>query len=236
VNIDIRGIIESSFLDWDGKIVSTLYVPKCNFRCPFCHNWDLIENPDKFESKSFDVIKAYLLEQKDFLDGICLTGGEPCLYQGLPEFLKRIRGLGMETKLDTNGSFPDMLGKVIEEGLVDYIAMDVKAPLDERYDKAAGVSVDIGKIKSSIDIIMKSGVDYEFRTTVVPTILEKVDLKEIAEYLTGARRYVLQQFVPDNSYSPDLREVKPYEKQMFDAMTSSGGKYVEEILVRGNVD
>lgn len=236
MNIDIRGIIESSFLDWDGKIVATFYVPKCNFRCPFCHNWDLIENPDRFESKSFETIQAYLLEHGDFLDGICLTGGEPCIYQGLPDFLKRIRGLGMKTKLDTNGSFPDMLGKVIGKGLVDYIAMDVKAPLDERYDKAAGVSVDIDKIKASIEIIMKSGVEYEFRTTVVPTLLETADIGEIAEYISDAEKYVLQQFVPDNTYSIDLREVKPYGKDTFDAMTLHGSKFVEKMLVRGNVN
>lgn len=231
--IEIKGLIETSFLDWDGKIVSTLYVPKCNFRCPFCHNYGLIFNPEQYETISFEKLESFLVEHKDFLDGICLTGGEPAIYKDLPDFLKKIKDLGLKCKLDTNGSFPEMLKFVIKKNLVDYIAMDVKAPLDKRYEKLAGTSVNLDKIKESIKIIMESGINYEFRTTVVPTLLDKNDIIDIAKAIKGCEKFALQQFQSKNTMSKELRKVKPYTVETLKDILKSLENYVKTVKIRG---
>ena len=232
--MEIKGMIESSLLDWDGKIVSTLYVPHCNFRCPFCHNWKLVTHPEQFNTKAFDEIKAYLTKNRDFIDGICLTGGEPALYSDLIEFSSKIKDLGMMMKLDTNGSVPKMIEKIFDQDLIDYIAMDIKAPLKQMaYNKLAGAKVNLENIKKTIELIMNSGVDYEFRTTVVPSLLSDDDILDIANSIEGAKKFVLQQFVPDHTFSEELRGIKPYGKEIIDAMIKAGSKYVEKMIARG---
>ena len=234
VNIEIKGMIESSFLDWDGKIVSTLYVPHCNFRCPFCHNWELVMHPEKFDTKPFDEIKSFLTENRDFIDGICLTGGEPALYSDLVEYSRKIKDLGMMMKLDTNGSVSKMIEKVFDRELIDYIAMDIKAPLEQKaYNRLAGVKVNLENIKKTIQLIMSSGVDYEFRTTVIPTLLNSDDILDIARSIEGAKKYVLQQFVAEHTFSKQLRSIKPYNKEKIEAMIRAGSKHVEKMFARG---
>lgn len=237
MNIEIKQMQETSFLDWDGKVVAVLYVPNCNFRCPFCHNWQLIEEPEKYESVPFDKIEKYLTGRgyRDFIDGVCITGGEPTLYSDLPEYLARIKELGMMVKLDTNGSNPDMLERLIADKLVDYVAMDIKGPLDERYGEAAGVEVDLEKIRASINILMGAGIGYEFRTTVVPTLMDDVAFEDMVRELEGAEKYVIQQFVPDNSYDVSFREMTPYGREEFNHMVMEGSQYVKSLIVRGNV-
>jgi pyruvate formate lyase activating enzyme len=234
-NLEIKGFIETSFLDWDGKIVSTLYVAGCNFRCPFCHNSGLIEKPGDYETIPLARIEQFLLEHKDFLDGICLTGGEPCLQKnhGLFEFLKHIKGLGFQIKFDSNGTDPDCLKDVIDQKLADYIAMDVKGPLDERYDRLSGIKTNLDKIKQSIKIIMNSGVPYEFRTTVVPTLLETADVDDIAKYIAGAEKFVFQQFAAEHTWDENLRSVKPYPREKLEEMVRISKSYVANTLIRG---
>ena len=238
MDVEIKQMLETSFLDWDGKIVAVLYVPDCNFRCPFCHNWKLFEEPEEYETVPFEKIEKYLTGRgyKDFIDGVCVTGGEPTLYSGLPKFLKKIKALKMLVKLDTNGSNPEMLASLIEEKLVDYVAMDIKAPFDERYDEASGVKVDMDNIRESIRILMKSGIEYEFRTTIVPTLLDDIGFEEMMKELEGAEKYVLQQFVSKNCYSERFREIKPYGREEFNHMVMIGGTFVNNLVVRGNID
>lgn len=228
----IKGMIEASFLDWDGKIVTTLFVPKCNFRCPYCQNWELIEHPENFEEVDFERIKKFLLGHKGFIDGVCVTGGEPTIYEDLPEFIKKIRDMGFLVKLDTNGSKPGMIKKLIDEKLVDYIAMDMKASF-EKYDTACGVKVDVESIKRSIEIIMNSKIEYEFRTTAVPDITDESDIENIADSVKGAKKYVLQQFIPKNAMDEKLRNVTPYEKDVFEKMMEKAKKYVKNAMMRG---
>ncbi|MDI6916216.1 MAG: anaerobic ribonucleoside-triphosphate reductase activating protein [Thermoplasmatales archaeon] len=228
----IKGMIEASFLDWDGKIVTTVFVPGCNFRCPYCQNWELIEHPEKFEEVDFERMKKFLLSHKDFIDGLCITGGEPTIYEDLPDFIKKIKKLDFTVKLDTNGSKPGMIKKLIDEKLVDYIAMDMKAPF-EKYDTACGVKVDMESIKRSIDIIMNSKIGYEFRTTVVPGITDESDVENIAKTMKRAKRYVLQQFIPKNAMDEKLRNITPYRKDIFEKMVEKAKKYVKNTVMRG---
>lgn len=235
MELEIKGFIETSFLDWDGKIVSTVFVPYCDFNCPFCHNYGLVEDPKQYETVPVEKIEAFLKEHKDFIDGICLTGGEPCLHKdkGLFEFLKKIKAAGFQIKIDTNGNDPETLKKIIEGKLADYIAMDIKGPLNEKYEKLSGVKIDISKIKSSIKLIRESGIPYEFRTTVVPTLLDIKDIEDIAKEIKGARKFILQQFVAKNTRSEELREVQPYDKAQLEEMIQAARSYVKDTVLRG---
>lgn len=228
----IKGIIETSFLDWDGKISTVLFVPKCNFSCPYCQNWQLIEHTEKFGEISFERIKKFLLERKDFVDGVCITGGEPTLYKDLPEFASALKELGFGIKLDTNGSVPEMIEKLIIEKLVDYVALDFKAPF-EKYNLVTRVNAPIAKIKESISILMNSSIDYEFRTTVVPTLLDENDILEIANCIKGCKRYVLQQFVPSEARNEELRKLQPYSKEKLEKIAERAKEYIKEVKLRG---
>ena len=229
----IHGITETSFLDWDGKIVTVLYTAKCNFKCPFCHNWQLMEEPDRYPERDWKKIREYLEGHDDFIDGVCITGGEPLMEKGPEDLLREVKDMGMLVKLDTNGTIPEKLKDLIGKDLIDYIAMDVKMPLDERYSKAAGVEPDLEKLKESINLIMNSGLGYEFRTTVVPTIHEKEDVADIARLLKGAEKYVIQQFNPKNSWDPALREIRPYSNEEILEMADACAEYLEKVIIRG---
>ncbi|MCK4401564.1 anaerobic ribonucleoside-triphosphate reductase activating protein [bacterium] len=233
----IKGFIQTSLLDWDGKIVSTLYTPHCNFRCPYCQNAGLIINPQKLETIPFRVIKDYLRRNNKWIDGICLTGGEPCMYKELPEFIQKIRELDIMVKLDTNGGFPDMLAEVINKKLVNYIAMDVKAPLDFlSYSKSTDIKnpLILEKVEDSIRLIMESDIDYEFRTTVVPTLHEEEDILRIAEFIKGAKKYAMQNFSSQGEIlDPKFKKVKPYPIEKLNKIQKLVSSYVGECVVRG---
>jgi len=184
-------------VDWDGKISSVLFLPTCNFRCPFCHNVNLVLCPEKLDTIPFEYIEDQLKKQKGWTDGVCITGGEPTLHSSLPELCSRIKKMGLMVKLDTNGTNPTMLKELMDMKLVDYVAMDIKAPLTiEKYSKATGVNAEklLENVKESIRLLMESGIDYEFRTTVVPSIHSLEDIKQISRSLKGCRKYVLQKF------------------------------------------
>ena len=233
----IKGFIQNSLLDWDGKIVSTLYVPGCNFRCPYCQNAGMVLNPEQYQTVPWQRIKDFLIERKGWLDGICLTGGEPCLFRDLPEFIHKVRELDMMVKLDSNGSFPDMLEKVINAKLPNYIAMDIKAPLEfAPYKKSAGIKSEkmLEAVKRSIKIIMNSKIDYEFRTTVVPTLHTEEDIKKIAFYIKGAKKYALQNFSAQGDLlEAEFKKVKPYSKEELNKMQKAASSYVDKCVVRG---
>lgn len=231
----IVGFIKTSLLDWDGQVVSVIYLPGCNFRCPFCHNVEMVLHPDSFDELPFSEIEDYVRSNSDFLDGVVVTGGEPTLQRDLPQLLKRLRDLGVKVKLDTNGTHPDMLKDVIEAGLVDYVAMDLKAPLNEKYDDLAGVKVPLDKIKRSIQVLEDSGIEHEFRTTVVPIFLSLQDVEAMAAYIGGTKTYVLQQFRPGKTLDPNLQGVKPYPRVTILGMAETAGQYVRKVIIRGDI-
>jgi len=236
MKILIKGMIETSLLDWDGKIVSTLYMPYCNFRCPYCQNAGLVLNPDQYETISFEVISDFLLSHRNWIDGVCLTGGEPCFFEDLTEFLEKIRNLGMQIKLDTNGTFPEALKRVIDMNLIDYVAMDIKAPLTfDAYKKSARIRSKelFDRVRESVNLIVNSGVDYEFRTTVVPTLHNPEDIVDIAREIEGARKYALQNFSNRETMDPEFQKITPYKSEELQEIRKRALQYVQSCVVRG---
>jgi pyruvate formate lyase activating enzyme len=236
MKISIKGMIETSLLDWDGKIVSTLYTPYCNFRCPYCQNAGLVLNPDQYEAIPFEVVSNFLVSHRKWIDGICLTGGEPCLFEDLQEFLKNIHNLGMEIKLDTNGTFPEMLESVIDMGLVNYLAMDIKAPLTfDAYKKSARINSKelFDKVRESVNLIIHSEMDYEFRTTVVPGLHRGEDILEIAREIQGAKKYALQNFSNRETMDPEFQKIVPYKIEELEEFRKFSLPYVQCCVVRG---
>ncbi|MCK4241275.1 MAG: anaerobic ribonucleoside-triphosphate reductase activating protein [Candidatus Atribacteria bacterium] len=230
MKIDIKKMIETSLIDWEGKIVSTLYVSSCNFRCPYCYNCDLIFQPNNFKNIPFEDINNYLLERKDFIDGICMSGGEPTLYPDLPSYFKKIKDKGFLIKLDTNGANPKLLEDLLGLGLVDYIAMDIKSSLDfDKYSKAAGIKdkILLERVKDSIKLVMNSKIDYEFRTTIVPLLHTEETIMEIAKHISGAKKYVLQNFSPlEKTLEPSFQKIIPYSAEKIKEFSEKAKKYV----------
>lgn len=194
----IKGWVRDSFSDWDGKISTVLFLPGCNFRCPFCQNWDLATAPSSLSDCSWRDIHAYLSEHKGFHDGVVITGGEPLISDTVIDLFQELKKLDLAIKLDTNGSFPARLEKALRQDMVDFVSMDIKHQLTpEMYSKAAGIPVNekiLDSIWESIQLLRNSGVPYEFRTTVVPEIHTPEDIHKIAQSLKGSTRYVLQYF------------------------------------------
>jgi len=229
----IVGFAKTSLLDWDGMIATTVYLQGCNLRCPFCHNPDLVSVNGEVEEAPWEVLEEYLCENNDFLDGVVVTGGEATLNEDLPDMIRRIRSLGLKVKLDTNGTNPGMLEDLLRAGLLDCVAMDVKGPLDQQYSQVCGTEVDLEAIKRSIELIMTSGVDYEFRTTVVPHYLSPGDVERIAAYIGGAKKYALQRFKNDRTLDKRLGQIQPYSEGEMLGMAETARKYVRKVIVRG---
>ncbi len=210
--IEIKGFLETSFVDWPGKICSVLFLPYCNFRCPYCHNHPLVFHPEKYPTIPLREILEHLQPLREWIDGVCVTGGEPTLHFDLPRLIHEIKQQGFLIKLDTNGSNPKMLESLLETKSVDFVSMDVKAPLDPfRYRRATGTSVDIQLILKSIEILKASQVEYEFRMTVVPGLHQEDDIKLLSKQLRAGRRFVLQNFNPENPLDPNLKNIRPYD-------------------------
>ena len=211
----LYGLQKMTLLDFPGKVACTIFLGGCDFRCPFCHNFELVDGtaqPVLSEEELFGFLKSRI----GLLEGVAITGGEPCLHRDLPDLIRRIIETGYKVKLDTNGMHPEMLKKVIGDGLVDYVAMDIKNS-EEKYPFTCGVNdVDMSAIYKSIDILMNSDVDYEFRTTVVNELHEERDFEKIGEMIKGAKRYFLQRFtdrdtVPyGNLTAPSFEKMRQY--------------------------
>ena len=189
----ISGIQKTSLLDYPDKIRAIVFTQGCNFRCGYCHNPGLLQVNSKKDIYSVDVFFEFLKNRVGKLDGVVITGGEATLQKDLIPFMQEVKNLGFLIKLDTNGYRPDVVQDVINQGLVDYFAMDIKAPLD-KYSFVTNVDIDTDKIVKSIDLIMKSNIPYEFRTTVMKSQLTYEDFEKIAELIKGADRYFLQKF------------------------------------------
>lgn len=195
--MEIKGLQKTTLLDYPEKLAATVFLGGCNFKCPFCHNATLVISPNETDKISEDEFFSYINKRKGVLDGVCITGGEPLLSSGINEFIKKIKSLGLLVKLDTNGSFPDKLEILLDQKLVDYVAMDIKN-CKEKYAITSGINSNseyIEKAERSIDIIMQKAPDYEFRTTVVRELHNPEDIVKIANRIKSAKKYFLQTYV-----------------------------------------
>lgn len=190
----IIGLEKLSLVDYDGHTACTLFTGGCNFRCPFCHNGDLVLNHELFESYSEDYVFSYLKKRQGLLDGVVVTGGEPTLYRDLPDYIRKIKALGYDVKLDTNGTNPEMLLEIIERHLIDYVAVDVKSS-KEGYAKATGLKSFPEKVAQTVELLKTNVIDYEFRTTLVDELINEKDIIEIAEWLKSCKVLFLQRFI-----------------------------------------
>ena len=230
--VEIRGLEKFSSKDFPGHISSTVFLGGCTFRCPFCHNADLVLRPETFPALPMDLFLSYLDSRKGWLEGVCITGGEPLLSEDLEDLVRVVRERGLLVKLDTNGALPGRLERLVGQGLLDWIAMDVKAPL-ERYSEVAGVAVRTEDIARSAEIVRSSGLKYLFRTTVVPRLVGREDVRRIGAWLEGADLFQLQQFVPHDTIDPAWLDVRPYPKEEFVILEEIARPFFKVVLVEG---
>jgi len=229
----IAGVQKFSLIDYPGKISAIIFTQGCNFRCRYCHNPELVDPKLFTDTLDEDLILSFLSKRFGKLDGVVITGGEPLLQHYLIEFVEKVKEMGYLVKLDTNGSYPEVLERLLTKNLIDYIAMDIKSPL-EKYRNVVRRDVCTKKIKESITIILNSNIDYEFRTTIVKDILTKEDLIRIAKLIRGAKRYVLQEFVMsekilDKSFASNA---KCFSKDELNTIKDKVKKYVSECIIR----
>ncbi len=227
----IGGLQKFSLIDYPGKTCAIIFTRGCNFRCQYCHNPELVI-PEKYASEiPLSQIYDFLESRRGKLDAISITGGEPTQHSDLIEVMKKIKNMGFLVKLDSNGSRPEVFEKIIDEKLADYLAMDIKAPLED-YSKIMGWPVPVEKLKKSIELIMNSGIDYEFRTTIVKSLTSKDDLRKIAKTIQGAKNYFLQKFIPTKLNNPSLMEEASYSDEELKKLVLELMAYVKHCDVR----
>ena len=226
----IGGLQKTSLIDFPKKIAAIVFTLGCNFRCPYCHNPELVKEYSKIVSE--ESILDFLKTRINKLDGVVVTGGEPCLQKDLPNFLKKIKDMNFLVKLDTNGSKSEMLKLVINEGLVDYVAMDIKAPL-LKYEDVVNLSFDVAEIGKSVQFLKKSNIDYEFRTTVVDKLLQIQDFYEIGKLIEGAKKYYLQKYNYSKILDESFKEAKTFDEKTFNIARDILKEYnINEIYIR----
>jgi pyruvate formate lyase activating enzyme len=242
-NMIIGGLQKLTLIDYPGHIAATVFTVGCNFRCPFCHNPELVGS-GRWEVGSGILEREFfnfLGERKGKLEGVCITGGEPTIQPDIIEFIRKIKDLGFRVKLDTNGMRPDVLRRLFAEKpissagkLLDFVAMDIKNSL-EKYQITANSNIDPERIKLSVELIRNSGVDYEFRTTVVPTIHTGKDILEIAKWLKGSKKYVLQEFEDKGKILDSrLREKAKGKRIDLEKIAKDIEKYFGKVEIRQN--
>jgi pyruvate formate lyase activating enzyme len=229
----IGGYQKLTLIDYPGKLATTLFTVGCNFRCPFCHNPELVNLRLAHDEKSEKEFLDFLRSRQGKLEGVCITGGEPTIQPDILEFIKKIKKLGFLVKLDSNGMRPDVLKKAIDEKLIDFIAMDIKNQI-ERYDETTGTQVDKARIKLSVELIRNSRLPYEFRTTVVPGIHTEKDFVEIAKWLKGAKSYYLQEYREGVILDSNLKKKTKGKKIDLENIKKKIEKSFGEVGIRGN--
>lgn len=225
--MNIGGFQSFTLIDYPGKMACIVFTQGCDFRCPYCQNPELVLS--KAKAVHQEEIFSFLWKRRDKLEGVVISGGEPTLQKDLEDFVKRIKDMGYLVKLDTNGHNPHVLERLID--LLDYIAMDVKAPL-YKYEEVVGAKVDVKKIEESIRLIMERAKDYEFRTTVVKELLSEEDLLQIGSLIKGAKRYYLQRFSPRETLDPSYKQKTNYTEEELKGLALRLKEYVKECYVR----
>ena len=227
----VFGLQKLSLLDYPGKTACTVFTGGCNFRCPYCHNASLVVGLDEVEPISNDDFFTFLNKRRNILDGICITGGEPLLQPDIENFIREIKNLGYSVKLDTNGTFPDKLIRLVDENLIDYVAMDIKNS-PQKYDVTVGLTgIDFSKIKCSVEFLLSNPIYYEFRTTVVKELHNKEDFLSIGEWIKGAKQYYLQSFIDSGDILGG--SFSAYSKTELEEIKELMLPFVKETHIRG---
>jgi pyruvate formate lyase activating enzyme len=227
----IGGLQKVSLIDYPGKISAVIFLQGCNFRCPYCHNPELVD-PQRFEAAlSEDDLFRFLDTRRGKLDGVSITGGEPTIHNDLSDFVRHIKDMGFLVKLDTNGSSPDVLQRLIDEKLLDYIAMDIKGPL-KKYETITRVRTQPEVLLKSIGMIMNSGIAYEFRTTAVKPLLTKKDFPVIVKLIEKANRYVIQKFTPSKALDESFLAKKSFDDDELQSVKTIIEGNVSQLIIR----
>jgi pyruvate formate lyase activating enzyme len=227
----IGALQKVSLIDYPGEICAIVFTQGCNFRCPYCHNPELV-NPEMYgECLLEEEIFSFLAKRKGKIDAVSITGGEPTIQNDLIDFVKRVRKTGYSIKIDTNGSQPEVIEKLISMKLLDYIAMDIKSPAG-KFKSITKSDISYHKITQTIELIMKSGIPYEFRTTVLKRLLDENDIVNIAHSIRTARLYILQQFVPSKVLDRGLMHYESYSREELESLRKKITKSVSNILIR----
>ncbi|BCK01835.1 anaerobic ribonucleoside-triphosphate reductase activating protein [Anaerocolumna chitinilytica] len=227
----IHGFQKTTLLDYPGHLAATIFFGGCNFLCPFCHNASLVLYPDSLPAIPKEEVLATLRKRKEILEGVCITGGEPTLEPGLADFIKEIKDMGYLIKLDTNGSNPILLKQLISEGLLDYVAMDIKNSPEKYSDTIGKKNFSLKNISESIQLLLNGNIDYEFRTTITKEFHIPSDFIAIGEWLKGARAYYLQSYKEsEDVISPGFHS---YTKDELDEIRRLLLPYVSKVEVRG---
>jgi pyruvate formate lyase activating enzyme len=230
--MQIKGWVKTSLIDYPGRIATVVFTGGCNLRCPYCQNANLVLHPASLADVEPVEILRLLARRRGLIDGVVITGGEPTLQRDLDGFVGELKELGLAVKLDTNGYRPQALRELLERDLLDFVALDVKAPL-AKYASAAGGAVDVQRIEESVRLVLASEIDHEFRTTVVPGIVEPEDIEDMAKLISGAGKYVLQQFRPQGTLEARFRDITPYPAQTLLDMAQAAERWVGKVEVRG---
>jgi len=234
--MDIKGFIDVSLSDWDGKVSSVIFLPGCNFRCPFCYNTKLVLQPEAMPTTTLLQVEDYLEGNRKWIDGVVITGGEPTIHNDLPSLCEKLRKMRLYVKVDTNGTNPTMIRKLVDGQLVDYVALDVKAPLtEEEYSRATGIKAAscMGRIRDTMHYLLEDNVDYEFRTTLVPTLHQTESVDRICQAIKGCKKYMLQNFKSEvDTVDPKFKTLQPFSAAQMEAFLQAAKKTVPNARLR----
>lgn len=229
-SVPIGGVQKVSLVDYPGHVAAALFTIGCNMRCGYCHNPELVL-PDRYaDTIAEEDVLLFLESRKGKLDGVVISGGEPTMHWGLPALVARIKAMGFLVKLDSNGTHPDMIARMLREKMLDFVAMDIKGPL-EKYQAIAAYPIDTAAVQRTIELLRCSDIEYEFRTTVVKSQLAPGDFTGIGELIKGAPRFALQRFRPGKTLHPAFRHETTYSDEEFEAIKEMLEEYVDECII-----
>ena len=234
--MEIKGFIDVSLSDWDSRVSSVIFLPGCNFRCPFCYNTKLVLQPETMPTTTLLQVEDYLEGNRKWIDGVVITGGEPTIHNDLPSLCQKLKKIKFSVKVDTNGTNPAMIRKLVDGQLIDYVALDIKAPLTEQeYSRATGIKTAafIGQTRETIQYLLENHVDYEFRTTLVPTLHQTESIDKICQTIKGCKKYVLQNFKSEvDTIDPKFKTLQPFSAMQIEAFLQTAKKIVPNARLR----
>ena len=235
--MEVKGFVEVSLVDWDGRVSSVVFLSGCNMRCPFCYNATLVLRPNEMPTIPFERVESHLKKSRVWIDGVVITGGEPTVHNELPRLCEEIKALGLLVKVDTNGTNPQVIKELVRNRLVDYVAMDVKAPLTpQRYSEASGVDAGpfLGNVEHTIDFLMTGDIEHEFRTTLVPKLHTREDVVKICQRIKNCKKYALQNFKSDvETINPSFKNLKPFTVKEMQSFLAEAKRFVPKAVLRG---